>query len=80
MHGLDDVVATSWTRRVKEYFQAINQKAKHNDEFKDESLSCYFYTRDTRGEISVGKRNGAFTHRVNAQPFTRLLCIAYIVY
>lgn len=49
VHGLEDVRATTWTRKLKEYFELISQSGK---------FPFYFSERDSRGDITVGKHLG----------------------
>ena len=52
MHGLDDPVAKSWTRKFKEYLELINTGGAAG------KFPFYFSKRDHRGEVSIGKLNG----------------------
>lgn len=49
LHGLDDLVARSWTRKFKEYVEAMNPGSK---------FPYYFQSRDSRGDIQIGKLKG----------------------
>lgn len=49
VHGLDDLVARSWTRKFKEYVELMNPAS---------DFPYYFNSRDSRGDIQIGKLNG----------------------
>jgi hypothetical protein len=51
VHGLEDPVARSWTRRFKEYLELINTGNSGRFPF-------YFSRRDHRGDITIGKQFG----------------------
>lgn len=49
VHGLDDVKARSWTRKLKEYIELMNPTNK---------FPFYFMHRDNRGDVSIGRLRG----------------------
>ncbi|CAM9209942.1 unnamed protein product, partial [Ectocarpus fasciculatus] len=49
VHGLDDLVARSWTRKFKEYVELLNPAS---------DFPYYFNSRDSRGDIQIGKLTG----------------------
>ena len=49
VHGLDDLVARSWTRKFKEYVELLNPVS---------DFPFYFNSRDQRGDVQIGKLNG----------------------
>lgn len=49
VHGLEDPVARSWTRRLKEYFEMMAP---------GRSFPFYFTHRDHRGDIVLGREKG----------------------
>ena len=49
VHGLDDPVARSWTRKFKEYVELLNPAS---------DFPYYFNSRDSRGDIQIGKLTG----------------------
>ena len=49
VHGLGDVEARSWTRKLKEYFELMNPSSP---------FPYYYSHRTERGDIKVGKRCG----------------------
>ncbi|RYH29171.1 hypothetical protein EON65_09455 [archaeon] len=49
VHGLDEAYARSWTRKLKEYFELLSPSRK---------FPFYFYRRDERGEIQMGRQFG----------------------
>lgn len=42
---------TSWTMQLKNYFQEMQGRG-------EDSFPFYFYSRDARGDLTVGKQNG----------------------
>lgn len=50
VHGLEEPVARSWTRKLKEYFELLSPTGK--------KFPFYFMSRDTRGDIQIGRRFG----------------------
>lgn len=51
--GLDDPVAVSWTRKLKEYFELMNPSDGDAPRFP-----FYFKKRDARGDIIIGRQFG----------------------
>jgi hypothetical protein len=49
VHGLNDPVARTWTRKLKEYFELLSPGKR---------FPYYFNRRDARGDISVGRQYG----------------------
>ncbi len=49
VHGLEDPIAKSWTRKLKEYFELMSPGSK---------FPFYFSRRDNRGEITIGRQFG----------------------
>lgn len=49
VHGLEEAVARSWTRKLKEYFELMSPGSK---------FPFYFFRRDQRGEIAMGRQYG----------------------
>lgn len=49
VHGLEDPVPRSWTRKLKEYIELMNPGA---------TFPFYFSHRDQRGDIVIGRQNG----------------------
>lgn len=49
VHGLEDLVARSWTRKFKEYVELMNPAS---------DFPYYFNSRDSRGDIQIGKQFG----------------------
>jgi len=58
VHGLNDPVARSWTRKLKEYIELMSP---------GQSFPYHFSSRDSRGDLMLGRRFG-----VDNQPILRV--------
>jgi hypothetical protein len=46
VHGLDELKARTWTRKLKEYFESLSPNGQ---------LPLYFNSRDARGDVQAGR-------------------------
>ena len=49
VHGLEEPIARTWTRKLKEYFESMSPSRK---------FPFYFTQRDGRGDLTIGKQFG----------------------